>query len=149
MTGSMRSTVGGPNWGLLVGAVLSLVLVWGLVRLFATEPPELIQSPTPVLNGSAGVGETYPKAVPAAQRPVPVTVVATAGSRVVVRNGEGRIVWAGRLDAGERKAVRVAPPVRVQASNAGAVGIRVSGERRGTVGKPGEPGRRTFTRSAR
>ena len=149
MTGSMRSTVGGPNWGLLVGAVLSLVLVWGLVRLFATEPPELIQSPTPVLNGSAGVGDTYPEAVPAAKRPVPVAVRATAGSRVVVRNGEGRIVWAGRLDAGERKAVRVAPPVRVQASNAGAVGVRVSGERRGTVGEPGEPGRRTFTRSAR
>ncbi len=149
MTGSMRSTVGGPNWGLLVGAVLSLVLVWGLVRLFATEPPELIQSPTPVLNGSAGVGETYPQAVPAAKRPLPVAVVASAGSRVVVRNGEGRIVWAGRLDAGERKAVRVAPPVRVQASNAGAVEVRVSGDRRGTVGEPGEPGRRTFTRSAR
>ena len=150
MTGSMRSTVGGPNWGLLVGAVLSLVLVWGLVRLFATEPPELIQSPTPVLNGSAGVASSYPKAVPAAKRPLPVAVLATsAGSRVVVRNGEGRIVWAGRLDAGERKEVRVAPPVRVQASDAGAVRVRISGDRRGTVGEPGEPGRRTFTRSAR
>lgn len=149
MTGSIRSTVGGPSWGLLVGAVLSLVLVWGLVRLFATEPPELIQSPTPVLNGSAGVAESYPKAVPAAKRPVPVEVAATAGSRVVVRNGEGKIVWAGRLEAGGRKVVRVAPPVRVQASDAGAVTVRIGGERRGAVGEPGEPGRRTFTRSAR
>lgn len=149
MTGSMRSTVGGPNWGLLVGAVLSLVLVWGLVRLFATEPPELIQSPTPILNGSNGVASSYPKAAPAAKRPLPVAVVGTGESRVVVRNGEGKIVWAGRLDAGERKAVRVAPPVRVQASDAGAVEVRVSGERRGAVGEPGEPGRRTFTRTAR
>lgn len=149
MTGSMRSTVGGPNWGLLVGAVLSLVLVWGLVRLFATEPPELIQSPTPILNGSNGVAGSYPKAVPAAKRPLPVAVVGTGEARVVVRNGEGKIVWAGRLDAGERKAVRVAPPVRVQASDAGAVQVRISGERRGAVGQPGEPGRRTFTRAAR
>ncbi|HEX4978274.1 MAG TPA: RodZ domain-containing protein, partial [Nocardioides sp.] len=148
MTGSMRSTVGGPNWGLLVGAVLSLVLVWGLVRLFATEPPELIQSPTPVLNGSNGVASSYPQAVPA-DRPLPVAVVANGQSRVVVRDGDGRIVWAGRLDAGERKTVRVDPPVRVQASDAGAVEVRIQGDRRGTVGEPGEPGRRTFARSPR
>ena len=55
MTGSMRGTVGGPNWALLVGVVLALVMTWGVVRLFASEPPELLQSPAPVLNGSAGV----------------------------------------------------------------------------------------------
>ncbi|MGH3445528.1 MAG: helix-turn-helix domain-containing protein, partial [Nocardioidaceae bacterium] len=37
-TGGMRRTVGGPQWGLLVGAVLVVALVWGLVRLFATPP---------------------------------------------------------------------------------------------------------------
>ena len=43
MTGSMRSTAGGPNWALLVGVVLALVMTWGVVRLFAAEPPELLQ----------------------------------------------------------------------------------------------------------
>ena len=48
MTGSMRSTVGGPNWGLLVGFVLTLVLVWGVVRLFAGEPNEMVENPPPL-----------------------------------------------------------------------------------------------------
>ena len=55
MTGSMRSTAGGPSWGLLMGVVLTLVLVWGLVRLLAPEPVERGGIPAPELNGSARV----------------------------------------------------------------------------------------------
>jgi hypothetical protein len=55
MTGSMRSTVGGPSWGLLMGVVLTLVLVWGLARLLAPEPVERGEMPAPELNGSARV----------------------------------------------------------------------------------------------
>ena len=47
MTGSMRGTRGGPNWALLVGVVLALVMTWGVVRLFASEPAELLQNPAP------------------------------------------------------------------------------------------------------
>jgi cytoskeleton protein RodZ len=54
MTGSMRSTVGGPNWGLLIGVVLVLVLVWGVLRLF-TAGPDPAQMPVPVINGAAVV----------------------------------------------------------------------------------------------
>jgi hypothetical protein len=152
MTGTMRSTVGGPNWGLLVGAVLSLVLVWGLVRLFATEPPQLIQDPSPVLNGSAGVQPAVPNgaATKPAGRPLPIMLVATqAGSHVVVRNGDGKIVFAGDLIVGERKSLKVDPPVRVRARNSGAVEVRVKGRDRGPVGALGEPGRRTFHRPTR
>ncbi len=152
MTGTMRSTVGGPNWGLLVGAVLSLVLVWGLVRLFATEPPQLIQDPSPVLNGSAGVQPAVPNGADTkpAGRPLPIMLVATqAGSHVVVRNGDGKIVFAGDLIVGERKSLKVDPPVRVQARNSGAVEVRVKGRDRGPVGALGEPGRRTFHRPTR
>lgn len=152
MTGTMRSTVGGPNWGLLVGAVLSLVLVWGLVRLFATEPPQLIEDSTPVLNGSAGVDQAFPSAAHAkpAGRPLPIMLVATqAGSHVVVRNGDGKVVFTGDLIVGERKSLKVDPPVRVQARNSGAVEVRVKGRDRGPVGALGEPGRRTFHRPAR
>ena len=160
MTGSMRSTVGGgPNWALLVGVVLSLVLVWGVVRLFATETPgpdeSLLPSPTPVLNGSAGVDREFPGsggglAANAPGRRLPVTLVATqAGSRVVVRDGQGQVVFAGPLVIGERKSLKVHPPVRVQARNAGAIEVQVRGKDRGPVGELGEPGRRTFTRTAR
>jgi hypothetical protein len=52
MTGSIRSTVGGPSWSLMVGVVLCLILVWGVLRLFTTEPADM---PTPVINGAAVV----------------------------------------------------------------------------------------------
>ena len=155
MTGTMRSTLGGPNWGLLIGAVLSLVLIWGVVRLFATEPAELIQDPAPVLNGSAGVDSAFPSSADVtkardAGRPMPMMLVASqAGTHVVVRDGEGKVAFAGDLVFGERKKLKVEPPVHVRAGNAGAVEIRVRGKDRGFVGALGEPGRRTLHRPAR
>jgi hypothetical protein len=76
-------------------------------------------------------------------------VATQAGSHVVVRNADGKVVFAGNLIVGERKSLRVDPPVRVQARNAGAVEVRVRGRDRGPVGALGEPGRRTFHRPAR
>jgi cytoskeletal protein RodZ len=150
MTGSMRSTVGGPNWGLLVGVVLSLVLVWGVVRLFTTEPVEMVEMPAPVLNGSAGVDNGYPAPAPTAGNSgvvEPVTVRLTASqsdSEVVVRDGDGMVVFSGELVLGERKTLRLAPPVRIRAADGGAVEVRVAGRDRGLLGEAGEPARRTF-----
>ena len=67
----------------------------------------------------------------------------------MVRDADGRIVFAGDLIVGERKSLKVDPPVRVQARNAGAIEVRVKGRDRGPVGALGEPGRRTFHRPAR
>jgi cytoskeletal protein RodZ len=147
MTGSMRGTIGGPNWGLLVGVVLTLVLVWGVARLFAADPAALVQDPAPVLNGSAGVEQAYPTAgAPApVEKAIPVMLVAAhADSAVVVRNGDGRIVFSGELVLGEKKRLEVAPPVRVRAADAGAVEVVVKRKDKGVVGELGEPGRRTF-----
>ena len=147
MTGSMRGTIGGPNWGLLVGVVLSLVLIWGVARLFAADPATLVQDPAPVLNGSAGVERAYPTAgAPApVEKAIPVMLVAAhADSSVVVRNGDGRIVFSGELVLGEKKRLDVAPPVRVRAADAGAVEVTVQRKDKGVVGELGEPGRRTF-----
>ncbi len=145
MTGSMRRTVGGPNWGLLVGVVLSLVLVWGVVRLFATQPPELLAPPAPVLNGSAGVGRGFDST--ATGLPVHVALAATgAPARVVVRNGRGRVVFAGAVRPGHAKTLTVAPPVRVHKDARGAVALRVDGSRRGAVGAAGRSGTRTLHR---
>ena len=155
MTGSMRSTVGGPNWALLVGVVLVLVMTWGVVRLFSSEPPELLESPAPVLNGSAGVDPgPAPSASGAAPAPArkPVTMMlvgAQDGSRVVVRDKAGKVVWAGEIVLGEKRTVTAVPPVRVRAQDAGAIEVRVNGKDRGAVGELGEPGRRTFHRPSR
>jgi hypothetical protein len=155
-TGSMRSTVGGgPNWALLVGCVLSLVMIWGVVRLFSTEGPDvdesLLPGATPVLNGSAGVDNGYDSVdrdkKGTGPKPIPVTLVAAqAPTRVVVRDGDRKVVFAGPLVMGERKQLRVSPPVTVRARNAGAVEVRVQGKPRGTVGEVGAPGSRTFHR---
>lgn len=155
-TGSMRSTVGGPNWALLVGCVLSLVMVWGVVRLFSTEAPDvddaLLPGATPVLNGSAGVDNGYDSMkqdkAATGPKPIPVTLVAAqAPTRVVVRDGDRTVVFAGPLVMGERKTLRVSPPVRVMARNAGAVEVRVQGKQRGFVGELGQTGARTFHRA--
>jgi hypothetical protein len=76
-------------------------------------------------------------------------VATQAGSHVVVRDGDGKVVFTGDLIVGERKSLRVDPPVRVQAANSGAVEVRVKGQDRGPIGELGQPGRRTFHRPAR
>jgi cytoskeleton protein RodZ len=153
MTGSMRSTIGGPNWSLLIGVVLVLVMTWGVVRLFASEPQEQLRSPVPALNGSAGVHrgftETSAPAPVIAQTPKPVgvTLVGAQGdSRVVVRDRAGRVVWAGQIVLGEKRTVQATPPVRVQARHGSAISVQVNGKDRGPVGELDEPARRTLHR---
>ena len=104
-------------------------MIWGVVRLFAAEPPELLQNPAPVLNGSAGVdpghstngsasGSTGAPA-PAA-KPIRVTLVgAQADTTVVVRDGSGEVVWAGEIVLGEKRVVKATPPVTVKAREPG------------------------------
>jgi cytoskeleton protein RodZ len=153
MTGSMRSTIGGPNWSLLIGVVLVLVMTWGVVRLFASEPQEQLRSPVPALNGSAGVHRSFTQtSAPApviAQTPKPlgVTLVGAQGdSRVVVRDRAGKVVWAGQIVLGEKRTLQATPPVRVQARHGSAISVQVNGKDRGPIGELDEPARRTFHR---
>ena len=152
----MRRNAGSPNWALLIGVVLALVMVWGVIRLFASEPPELLQPSTPVLNGSAGVAGgpaskpqrgLAPVAVP---KPMHVTLVgAQDGAQVVVRDRTGKVVWAGEIVLGEKRVVQALPPVKVQASAGGAIETFVKGRDRGLVGTTGQPGGLTLTRLPR
>ena len=147
MTGSMRSTVaGGPNWALLVGVVLSLVLVWSLVRLFAGDSQEMLENPPPVLNGSAGLDNgdyTPPQAAP------PVLTALTAangGAHVTVLDGDGAVVFEGDLALGESTTLRVDPPVTVSSDDGGAVSVAVGGSDQGPVGDAGTAATRVFQR---
>ncbi len=155
MTGSMRSTVGGPSWALLVTVVLTLVLTWGVVRLFATEPTEVLAPP--VLDGSAVVAPEPSTATdpagsssPAGPSPVEVTLAgAQGGSRVVVRDRSGEVVWAGRVAVGTERTLQVVPPVRVRAVVGGVIAVSLNGADRGLVGETGGPAVRTLHRFAR
>ena len=148
MTGSMRRTAGGPSWGVLVGAVLCVVLVWGLVRLFAGTPQEHLV-PAPTVQPAAVAKNAYPHAPApdpvAAPMRVTLSAVRSSGT-VVVRDGQGRIRFSGTLAQGESKHLRVTPPVRVRATDAGAVDVLVRGRDLGSVGADGRPGHRTFRR---
>lgn len=148
LSGSMRRTVGGPNWALLIGVVLTLVLAWSLVRLFAGENNELVENPPPVLDGSAGLGNVYGEpAAPSAPPPVETVLTAvTAGTHVEVRDGDGALVYEGDLVIGESKTVRVDPPVTVSSDNAGALRIALNGEDLGFLGDPDVPGTQTYQR---
>jgi cytoskeletal protein RodZ len=148
MADSTRRSLGGPSWTMLVAAVLVLGVTWGAVRLFASEPPEVLQSPAPLPGAAAAPPVTGSQPAPApTATPVRVRVVATqAASRVLVRDRTGTVVWAGDLLLGEQRTLRVVPPVRIRAEDAGAVEVTVNGQGQGVVGPVGRSGHRTFVR---
>jgi len=141
VNGSIRSTRGGPNWSLLIGVVMALILAWSVARLVMDDPTQLQRRPLR-LNGSAGVQHHQPALVIA--EPVRVRLAASGVAHVVVRDGDGEIVWTGDLARGEAKRLRVTPPVKVRVSDGGAVAASVAGRDQGTLGGPGQPARATF-----
>ena len=138
-SGSIRGTRGGPNWSVLVAAVMALVLAWSVARLVMEAPVEL-RGEAPVLNGSAGVDNGQRRVAPA----VPVVLTAEGGgARVRVRDSAGRVVFDGVLAFGESRTVAVSPPVRVQTTD-GSLAVTVDGVDHGALGVTGEPAQDVF-----
>ena len=142
INGSIRSTGGGTNWSLLIGVVMALILAWSLARLVMDDPTELQRQPLP-LNGSP-VDTHQPANVIA--EPVAVKLSAVkADVQVVVRDGNGEIVFSGDLPLGQTKRLEVQPPVKIKTSDGGAMEAKVAGEDQGTLGTLGVPARATFS----
>jgi hypothetical protein len=138
-TGSIRGTRGGPNWSVLIAAVMALVLAWSIARLVMDSPVEL-RGAAPILNGSAGVDNAAPRA----GAPVPVVLTAAGGgAKVIVRDGNGKVVFNDSLAFGESQTLQVAPPVRVDSSD-GSLEVTIAGEARGALGATGEKAQNTF-----
>ena len=133
--GPIRGTRGGPNWSVLVAAVMAIVLAWSIARLVMDSPVAL--HPRPVLNGSPSSQTKLGPAVPV------VLEAASGGAHVVVRDGAGELVYSGDLAFGDSKTVKTSPPVRVQSSD-GALRVTVDGEDRGALGADGQPAQNTF-----
>lgn len=135
--GPIRSTRGGPNWSVLIAAVMALVLAWSIARLLMDSPVSVSGEEKIVLNGSpSGQGKLA--------APVPVLLNAAAGgAHVVVKDGAGEVVFNGDLAFGEQKSLEAAPPVHVQSSD-GALVVSVDGSDRGALGAEGAPAQNTY-----
>jgi hypothetical protein len=133
--GPIRGTRGGPNWSVLVAAVMAVVLAWSIARLVMDSPVELHAKP--VLNGSPSSPAKLGPAVPV------LLDASSGGAHVVVRDGAGRVVFNGDLAFGDSRTLKAAPPVRVQSSD-GALRVSVDGKDQGQLGTDGEPAQNTF-----
>ncbi len=141
--GGMRATFSGPRWSLLAACVVALALVWGAARVFTDTPQELV-SPAPEVVDSAGLAAGSASAPPKTTlAPLRVSAVVTT-PQVVVRDRDGRILWAGKLLKGQRQQVIGLAPFEVTASNAAAVKVSLLGRSRGAVGPSAGAGSRTF-----
>ena len=134
--GALRGTRGGPNWSVLVAAVMALVLAWSVARLVTDSPVE-VRDPLPSLTTTSGTTATGAK--------VPVVLTAAGGgAEVVVRNGANELVYKGTLTFGQVKVLpKVSQPVRVQSSD-GSLQVSVGGVDHGALGATGRQAQDTF-----
>jgi hypothetical protein len=141
--GSIRATRGGPNWSVLVAAVMALVLCWSVARLVTGGPDHADRA---VLSGSGG--PNHQTKVPVGD-PVPVTLTASGGGvHVVVRDGRGELVYSGDLAYQQSHSVRAATPVEVQSTD-GSVTVTVAGQDRGHLGPAGRPATASYVARGR
>ncbi len=136
--GSIRGTRGGPNWSVLVAAVMTVVLVWSVARLVMENPSDLTP-PSPRLNSSGGLDN----GVPAQGAAVPVVLTAAGGgSQVIVRSGS-EVVFDDQLAFMQTVQLDVAPPIRVGSSDGGLL-VTVDGVEEGPLGETGQEAQDIF-----
>ena len=138
--GPIRGTRGGPNWSVIVAAVMTVVLAWSVARLVMDHPTTASPSSPSLADGSAGLTSGGQAAAP-----VPVVLTAAGGgAHVVVRDGTGKVVFTGSLAFGQSRTLQVSPPVRIQTTD-GSLEVNVDGQDHGAIGKTGQPAQDVFT----
>ncbi len=138
--GPIRGTRGGPNWSVIVAAVMTVVLAWSVARLVMDQPDTLSPASPSLADGSAGLTSGG-----RAASPVPVVLTAEGGgAHVVVRDGTGKVVFTGSLAFGQSRTLKVSPPVRIQSTD-GSLEVSVDGRDHGPLGKTGSPAQDVFT----
>lgn len=137
-SGGIRSTKGGPNWSVLIAAIMTVVLAWSIARLVMDTPVEL-QSPAPILNGSDGPNQSAPVTAN-----VTLTVTANGSTHLKVVDGKDKVVFDDDVTYGDRHRLDVLPPAKVVADDAGAVEVSVNGHDKGTLGADGQKATKTY-----
>jgi hypothetical protein len=140
--GGMRTTFAGPRWSVLAAAVVALAMVWGVAHFFTDQPQEIV-SPAPNVD-SAGLTHGKPAAAPQTTLAALGVTAAGASPQVVVRDRDGRILWAGKLPAGKHQQVIGLAPFDVTASNGAAIKVTFLGKEKGTVGPTSAADSRQF-----
>lgn len=123
MSGGIRTTTGGPRWGLVAAAVLALLMVWGVARYFSAEPAQVA---APITSNSAGLAaNTHPITSPLTKIRTLTIHAVGAPAKVVVRDRFGKLLWSGTVPAGARHGVAGVPPFKVRTTNAAATTLRL------------------------
>jgi hypothetical protein len=144
MSSGMRATHGGPQWTMLIGAVLCLALVWGVARLLSGDPDQFTAPPASS-SDSAGLAANQQPITSPLMKTTPMTVVAAhAGAHVVVKDRTGRVLWSGDLRMSHHRKIVGLAPFKVETDNAGAIEVSVDGDPVGTVGTAGKAGSKRF-----
>jgi cytoskeletal protein RodZ len=139
--GSLRGVRGGPNWSVIVAAVMTVVLAWSVARLVMDHPSTVSPASPSLADGSAGLTSANTRA---ADRVPVVLTAAGGGAHVVVRDGTGKVVFTGSLAFGQSRTLQVSPPVRIQTTD-GSLKVSVDGQDRGAIGRTGQPAQDVFT----
>lgn len=133
----LRGTRGGPNWSVLVAAVMVLVLAWSIARLFMDGTVQV--DPEPPLNGSAGLSSSESGEATALKLDA-----AGGGAAITVVDGNGRTVFTGDLAFGQVKVLKkVVTPVKVTSSD-GSLEVTVGDGTPEPIGETGERARETY-----
>jgi cytoskeleton protein RodZ len=141
--GGVRAAYTGPRWSLLAACVLALACVWGVARIFNDTPQELV-SPAPSVVDSAGLAKADPGGTPQMTLATLEVSAVSATPQVVVRDRDGRILWAGKLAQSQHQQVVGLAPFDVTASNGAAVKVSFLGKAKGTVGSTQAAASRRF-----
>jgi cytoskeleton protein RodZ len=145
LSSGMRATRGGPQWTMLIGAVLCLALVWGVARLISGDPDEVAVPPATSSDSAAGLVANQQPITSPLMKTTPMTVTAAhAGAHVVVKDRTGKVLWSGDLRMTHHRKIVGLAPFKVETDNAGAIEVAVDGDPMGTVGTAGKAGSRRF-----
>jgi cytoskeleton protein RodZ len=132
-----------PRWALVVGAILVILMGWGMVRLF-TLPSDIEANASKTATTTATVTTPTPKATPqptvrptkkptSAKPPVLQTALrltATGdGTYLTIRDRKNRRLFQGRLSPGIAQSVTSAGDIRVTVGNPGNLVVVLNGKR--------------------
>lgn len=162
----------GPNWPMLAGAALAVVVVFLAVQLVSdlrapgrasseVAAPVTTAPPTPGVTTPPSAGTSAPTSPPATTAaPAPTTQLpttqapagngvavalrVTADSWVSVRDAAGRTVFSGLLSKGDARRFTDGKGLKLTLGNAGAVQLTVNGKPIGSAGGNGQVVRLQF-----
>jgi cytoskeleton protein RodZ len=132
-----------PRWAIMVGAILVILMGWGMVRLF-TLPSDIEANASKTAVTTATVTTPIPKAPstptvrptkkPATAKPpvLMTSLTLTAkndGTYLTVRDKKNRRLFQGRLSPGIAQSVTSSGDIRVTVGNPGNLIVTLNGKR--------------------